>query len=99
MMWMNLDQLPVGKSMYTVYVTTDPEGTTRDEMEAEEVDVVASSSASWGTVVNDGKVHPEGENAGAYIRESYGLDSRIVGVVNQSDGYVVYDAFAAGREG
>ena len=98
-MWMNLDQLPAGKSMFTVYVTLDPKGTPRDEMGADEVDVVAPSSASRDAIINDGAVHPKGENAGAFIREMYGLDSRVVGVVNQSEGYIVYDAFEAGDEG
>lgn len=98
-MYVNLQNLPAGKSMYTVYVTIDPEGTPRDEMTADEVDVVAPSSASWGTVVNDGEAHPRGGNAGAYIRKLYGLDSRIVGVVNQSAGVIIYDAFQEGDEG
>ena len=97
-MWMNLDQLPAGKAMFTVYVTVDPEGTNRSAMSAEEVDVVASRSASWGEVVNDGGVHPRGERCVDYLLESYGPDSRVIGVTNESDGYVVYDAFKAGDE-
>ena len=97
-MWMNLDQLPAGKHMYTVYVTLDPEGTPRNEMSADEVDVVAPSRATWGEVVNDGAVHPTGERSVDYLLEMYGAESRVIGVVDQSDGYVVYDAFVAGDE-
>lgn len=99
-MWMNLDKLPAGTSMYTVYVTDDPEGTARSAMSVEEVDVIGPSHcASWGQlVVNDSKVHPTGENASQYIVASYGEDVRIIGVVNQSRGSVIYDAFAAGDE-
>jgi hypothetical protein len=89
-MFMNLDTLPVGKSYYTVYVTLDPKGTPRLEMSADEVDVVAPSSASRDEVVNE---------CAAEIVSDYGTDARVVGVVNQSDGYVVYDAFTAGDEG
>lgn len=107
MMFMNLDTLPAGKSLYTVHVTTDPEGTPRAQMGADEVDVVARSSVgfeSWGTVCNDGQelrdFQAEGNHRPAtnWILEMYGEDSRVIGVVNQSDGYVVYDAFAAGDE-
>lgn len=98
-MWMNLDTLPAGKSMYTVYVTTDEEGTPRSQMCVEEIDVIAPSRSKWGAVVNDGSVHPTGESASAYIIADYGLDSRVVGVVNQSTGTVVYDAFLEGDEG
>lgn len=103
-MWMNLDQLPAGKSMYTVYVTVDPEGTARSAMSADEVDVVAKRSAEWGEVCSDGFVHdsfggePDERTAGVWIREMCGEDARIIGVVNQSDGYVVFDAFDAGIE-
>lgn len=88
-MWMNLDALPTGKSMYTVHVTCDPEGTDRSKMSAEEVDVVAPSRATWNEVVNQ---------AASELVEMYGPDSRVVGVVNQTDGFVMYDAFKAGDE-
>lgn len=103
-MWMNLDTLPAGRSMYTVYVTCEPEGTARSQMSADEVDVVARSSASWGEVCNDGQVlrdfREEGNHTPATSRmlEMYGEDMRVIGIVNQSDGYVVFDAFAAGIE-
>lgn len=95
-MWMNLDTLPAGKSMYTVYVTTDPEGTPRSKMGADEVDIVASSRATWGEVLSYGTAN--GVHAPTFLIDMYGEDHRIVGVVNQSDDYVVFDAFAAGIE-
>lgn len=98
-MWMNLDQLPAGKAMFTVYVTLDPKGTPRDEMGADEVDVVAPRSSGRQGVLENGTEHPDGGNAGEYIWQTYGPTARVVGVVNQSDGFVVYDAFEAGDEG
>lgn len=96
-MWMNLDQLPAGKAMYTVYVSLDPEGTPRDETSADEVDIVAPAGSNWSDVINKGKAHPRGEDAKDFILDMYGPESRVVGVVNQSEGYVVYDAFALGE--
>ena len=95
---MNIDALPAGKSLYTVHVTLDPEGTPRSEMAADEVDVVAGSRASWGQVVSDGVENDGGANAGGYIWATYGENARVVGVVNQSDGFVLFDAFKAGIE-
>lgn len=92
-MWMNLDTLPAGKSMFTVYVTLDDEGTPRSETSADEVDVVAPRNANWSSVVNEGTVHPSGEAAKDFILELYGPDSRVVGVVNVSEDYVVFDAW------
>lgn len=103
-MFMNLHTLPPGKSMYTVYVTTDPEGTDRSAMSADEVDVVAACSASWGDVCNNGQelrdFHEDGNHKPAtnWILEMYGEDARVIGIVNQSDGYIVFDAFTAGIE-
>lgn len=100
-MFMNLDTLPAGTSLFTVYVTTDPEGTNRSEIAADEVDVLAPSSSTWGQVCNDGIVNtlePGQHYANAYIHDAYGEDARILGVVNQSGGYVVFDAFAEGME-
>lgn len=99
-MWMNLDQLPTGKSMYTLWVTLDRYGTPREEMSAEEVDVVASSQArSRDEILEGGTVHPTGEPAADYVREVYGESARVVGVTNQSEGFVFYDGFAEGDEG
>jgi hypothetical protein len=100
---MNLHALPAGTHMYTAYVTTDPEGTPRDEMGADEIDITAPAGSSWGVVVNDGLIHDtivdDAETrANQYIPEAYGPDCRIVGVVDQSAGVVIYDAFAAGDE-
>lgn len=101
---MNLHALPAGTSMYTAYVTTDPVGTPRDDMGADEVDIVAPAYSHWAKVINQGKIHDsinddsEPPYASAYITEAYGPDSRVVGVVDQNAGEVIYDAFAAGDE-
>lgn len=81
-MFMNLDRLPAGQSMYTVFVTGDPAGTPRYDVCAEEVDVVTSSQADSVDVVRAGL---------AEILDLYGPEIRIIGVVNQSSGYVMRD--------
>lgn len=95
----NIDQVPAGRCLFTLHVTLDPEGTPRSQMACEEEDAVAPSGATWGQVVNDGEVvgHRE-SNVGAVLRAVYGLDMRVIGVVDQSCGYVLYDAFKAGDE-
>lgn len=88
-MFMNLDQLPAGQSMYTVYVTNDPAGTPRYDVCAEEVDVVTSSQADAADVVRAGL---------AEIDDLYGPAIRIIGVVNQSTGFVVCDMVMASED-
>ena len=85
---------------YTALVG-DPSGRdqTRPRMSADEVDVIAPRSSGRQGVLENGTEHPDGGNAGEYIWQTYGPTARVVGVVNQSDGFVVYDAFAAGDEG
>ena len=86
-MFVNLHALPYGQSMYTLFVTIDPEGTASNEMTLDELDVVAPRGASWGTVATQ-----------ANLVDEYGLDARVIGVVDQSAGEVIFDAFAAGIE-
>jgi hypothetical protein len=75
-MWMNLHTLPAGQSMYTLAVTGDPVGTPKDEVEYDEVDVVAPRGASVAEIV-----------AAADLDGYEG--QRVIGVSNQSDGYVM----------
>lgn len=75
-MFMNLHALPAGQSMYTLAVTNLPADTPKDRMEYDEVDVVASSRATVAQVI-----------AAADLDGYEGC--RVIGVVNQSDGYVV----------
>lgn len=95
-MFMNLDTLPAGKSMFTVYVTLDPVGTPRDQMGADEVDAVGPRSASLATLLEKGVENYGGVNLGFFIAQTYGEKARVVGIVNQSDGYVSHDAFLPG---
>lgn len=81
-MWMNLHTLPTGKSMYTVAVTLDPVDCDPQYASYDEVDVVASSRATVAEVI---------EAARAECVDMYGPDHRIVGVSNQSDGYVMQE--------
>jgi hypothetical protein len=100
-MFMNIDALPAGTKLYTLYVVSEdvPEGTPRSEMHCDEVDVTcARVNGAWNDAPNYGKVHPTGEHVPTYLMETYGDGVRIVGIVNQSDGFVVYDAFKAGDE-
>jgi len=97
-MFMNLDTLPRGKSLFTAYVTLDPAGTDRSAMSADEVDIVAPRSSGKRGVLEDGVENDGGVNAGVYIHATYGENARVVGITNQSDGFVVYDGFLAGDE-
>jgi hypothetical protein len=85
-MFVNLHNLPTGQSMYTLYLTMDPVGTPRDELCAEEIDVVASSRASVAEIIA----------AASAELEDYEPSIRIIGVVNQSDGYVMQDVAMTG---
>lgn len=80
-MFMNLHALPVGQSMYTLAVTNDPTGTPHDQIGYDELDVVASSRANVAGVVAAAKAELDDLYPGA----------RVIGVVNQSDGYVVVE--------
>ena len=82
MIFTNIDQVPAGKHMYTVYVTTDPRDTPRSQLGADEVDVVAPANAEWGVVV---------DQVASELVADYGVDSWVVGVVNQSRSVVIYD--------
>jgi hypothetical protein len=79
-MWMNLDQLPAGKSMYTIAVTSDPVDTPREDVCYDEIDVVARRGATITDVV---------EAAREEIARDY-ADCRVIGVSDQSDGYVMW---------
>lgn len=89
-MYVNLHTLPADQAMFTVYVTLDPEGTHRSEITAEEVDIVYKRNATWGEIASYGT-----DDMGDRIVDAYGPDARIVGIVNQSEGYVLFDAFGA----
>lgn len=78
-MWMNLDQLPAGKSMYTIAVTDQPLDTPADEIAYDEIDVVTSSRATAQEVVAAAKDE---------LEEYEGV--RVIGVSNQSAGYVLW---------
>ena len=81
-MWMNIDQVPVGKSMYTLYLTSDPVDTPPNQRCCEEVDVITSSRASVAEVIEAAREEIEG---------TYSSSMRIIGVTNESDGYVMAD--------
>lgn len=79
-MFMNLHTLPTGKHMFTVAVTTDPLDTPRIHRWYDEVDVVAPQGSSSLEVIAAAKEQG--------LLADY-PDARIVGVVDQSDGYVL----------
>lgn len=91
-MFVNLHTLPAGKSMYTLYVTAAAP-TTRSMTECDEVDATAKSNATWGEVASYGQAHPDGTHLPTYLMDLYGPDVRIVGIVNQTDAFVLFDAF------
>jgi hypothetical protein len=78
-MFMNLDTIPAGQAMYTVAVTDIEPGTVhRADMYFDEVDVVTSSRATVDEII-----------AAADLSGYEG--QRILGVVNQSDGFIVLE--------
>lgn len=77
MTWfVNIDAVPAGQALYTVAVIDQPVGTPRAELAYDEVDVQAPSRASVSEVI-----------AAADLSDYEGC--RVVGVVNQSAGYVL----------
>lgn len=83
-MFMNLDTIPAGKSMFTVAWTDAPVDTPKDEQWYEEYDLVFKTSASSGTIATYATARPDWPYEGG----------RIVGVANQSDGYVLREDWA-----
>lgn len=79
-MFVNLHTLPPGRSLYTVAVTDEPTGTPAADLTYDEVDVVAPARASVASVL-------AAADLGGYE------DCRVVGVVDQSSGYVVAEAW------
>ena len=79
-MFMNLHTLPTGKHMFTLGVTTDPLDTPRIHRWYDEIDVVAPRNSTSTEVI--AAAREQG------LLEGY-EDARIVGVVDQSDGYVL----------
>lgn len=76
-MWMNLDQVPAGKHMFTVAVTESPVDTPADEIGYDEVDVIAPSRSTAREVVA--------------LADLEGYEHcRVIGVSDQSDGYVMW---------
>lgn len=89
-MYMNLHTLPADSAMLTLYITTDEEGTPRNETSAEEIDVVLPRRLRGRDAIMNS------EPVKAELRGVFGdewTDTRVVGIVNQSDGFVVYDGF------
>jgi hypothetical protein len=72
----NLDQLPTDKSMFTLAVTDQPAGTPAADLFYDEVDVVADRRSTVAEVI-------AAADLAGYE------ESRVIGVTNQTDGYVV----------
>lgn len=84
-MFMNLDTLPTGQHMYTVAVTDIEPGTVhRADMWFDEVDVVASSRATVDEII-----------AAADLAGYEG--QRVLGVVDQTDAYIVLEDASLSR--
>lgn len=77
-MWVNLHTLPAGQSMYTLAVTDQPNDTDPKDLSYDEVDVVAPSGAPVAEII-----------AAADLTGYEGC--RVIGVANQSEGYVVVE--------
>ena len=76
--FVNLHAVPPGQSLYTLAVTACPPGTPPDARYCDEVDVLAPTSAPLSSLLRD--VDLDGLGYGG---------CRIVGVVDQSAGYVL----------
>jgi len=97
-MFVDIDAVPAGKRLFTVHVTLGPNGTPRSEMSTDEVDVIAPARSDHEQVLEAGVENDGGANAGFYIAQTYGETARVVGIVNQSDGYVMWDSFRPGGD-
>lgn len=76
-MFMNLDQVPAGHAMYTLAVAVDSEGDGYDE-----IDLVAPARCSAVQVA---------EAAEEQVVRDYPSDARVIGIINQSAGRVMFE--------
>lgn len=81
-MFVNLHSLPAGQHMFTVAVTPDPAGA--EDLFYDEVDVVAPSRSTVDQII-----------AAADLEGYEG--QRVVGVSDQSDGYVLWQDASSER--
>lgn len=88
-MFVNLHDLPAGQAMYTVYVTTDPGPVTVD-IQVDEYDVTARRTASAAQVA-------EAARTDEMFARLYGAEARIVGIVDQSADYILFDGTDRGE--
>jgi len=79
-MYFNIDAIPVGKSLFTVAYTLDPVDTPADQRTHEEIDVIVPSRSAIDHLLVETK-----DEVG---------EGRVVGIVNQSDGFVVIESWA-----
>ncbi len=80
-MFVNLRTIPAGQAMYTVAVTDDPRDTPTVDVCYEELDVVGSSRLTSKEVA---------QLAEPRVMDFYGPGARVIGVVNQTDAYVMF---------
>lgn len=83
-MFMNLHSLPAGQHMFTIAVTDCEPGTHRADMYFDEVDVVAPARATVDEII-----------AAADLDGYEG--QRILGISDQSDGYVLFEDASLSR--
>lgn len=77
-MHMNIDAVPAGTSLFDLAVTSQPVGTPKDDLFYDEVEVYAPRNATVSEIVRIADL------------EALGYEGcRVIGVSNQSDGYVV----------
>lgn len=86
--YMGMENVPAGKAMYTVHITFDAETTPISALCTEEIDIILPKSSETFYVPN----HPDFQREAQYTYGDNWSDCIIVGVVNQSDGYVVFRA-------
>lgn len=76
-MFVNIDQVPAGCSLFTIMVTSDPKDCAPDERTYDEIDVICPSTNEMVAVIE------------AASELSDYPDCRIIGAVNQTSGYVI----------
>lgn len=82
MWYMNLDALPPGKQMYMAAITSEFDET--HDGEYDEYDIVLPSGLGKDAALALIREDPE-------FIELYGADANIRGLINQSEGYIIFE--------
>lgn len=81
-MFVNLHELPMGQEMFTIAVTTQPVRTVEADREVDELDVIVPRGATVKQAIELADLPGNGYEG-----------CRVVGVINQSGGYVIIESW------